>query len=48
MARFKRPAPTWMRACRRSTTQPLQDSVGKVGEGVKETIDNASDGDDRT
>jgi hypothetical protein len=30
------------------TTQPLQDSVGKVGEGVKETIDNASDGDDRT
>jgi hypothetical protein len=30
------------------TTQPLQDSVGKVGEGVKESIDNASDGDDRT
>jgi hypothetical protein len=30
------------------TTQPLQDSVGKVGEGVKEAIDNASDGDDRT
>jgi len=30
------------------TTQPFQDSVGKVGEGVKEAIDNASDGDDRT
>jgi hypothetical protein len=30
------------------TTQPLQGSVGKVGEGVKETIDNASDGEDRT
>jgi len=30
------------------TTQPLQDSVGEIGEGVKETIDNASDGDDRT
>lgn len=30
------------------TTQPLQDSVGEVGEGIKETVDNATDGDDRT
>ncbi len=30
------------------TTEPLQDSLGKVGEGVKETVDNATDGDDRT
>ena len=30
------------------TTQPLQESIGGVGEGVKETIDNATDGDDRT
>lgn len=30
------------------TTQPLQDSIGELGEGVKETINNASDGDDRT
>lgn len=30
------------------TTQPLQDSLGKVGEGVKDTVDNATDGDDRT
>lgn len=30
------------------TTQPLQDSLGEVGEGVKETVDNATDGDDRT
>jgi hypothetical protein len=30
------------------TTQPLQDSLGQVGEGVKETVDNATDGDDRT
>jgi hypothetical protein len=30
------------------TTEPLQESVGEIGEGVKETIDNASDGDDRT
>ena len=30
------------------TTQPLQDSLGQVGEGVKGTVDNATDGDDRT
>lgn len=31
-----------------TTTKPLQDSLGKVGEGVKDTIDNATDGDDKT
>lgn len=31
-----------------TTTKPLQESLGKVGEGVKETIDNATDGDDGT
>ncbi len=31
-----------------STTEPLQDSVKGVGDGVKETIENATDGDDRT
>jgi hypothetical protein len=30
------------------TTQPLQDSLGKVGDGVKETVDRATDDDDRT
>jgi hypothetical protein len=30
------------------TTQPLQDGVGELGEGVKKTIDNATDGDDGT
>lgn len=30
------------------TTEPLQQSLGEVGEGVKETVDNATDGDDRT
>jgi hypothetical protein len=30
------------------TTQPLQDGVGELGEGVKKTIDNATDGDDAT
>jgi len=30
------------------TTQPLQDSFGEVGDGVKATVDNATDGDDRT
>lgn len=30
------------------TTQPLQESLSQVGEGVKETVDNATDGDDRT
>jgi hypothetical protein len=31
-----------------STTEPLQDSVKGVGDGLKETIENATDGDDRT
>jgi hypothetical protein len=30
------------------TTQPLQDSIGEIGDDVKKTINNASDGDDRT
>ncbi len=30
------------------TTQPLQDSLGEVGDGVKETVGRATDGDDRT
>ena len=30
------------------TTEPLQESLGQVGEGVKETVGNATDGDDRT
>lgn len=30
------------------TTKPLQDSLGKVGDGVNETVKNATDGDDRT
>ncbi len=30
------------------TTQPLQESIGEVGDGVKKTVDNATDGDDRT
>jgi hypothetical protein len=30
------------------TTQPLQDSLGEVGDGVKKSIDNATDGDDKT
>jgi hypothetical protein len=30
------------------TTQPLQDSIGQVGEGVKETVDRATDGNDGT
>ncbi len=30
------------------TTEPLQDSIGKVGDGVKETVGRATDGDDRT
>lgn len=30
------------------TTQPLQESLGEVGDGIKETVDNATDGDDRT
>lgn len=31
-----------------STTQPLQDSLGEVGDGVKATVDRATDGDDHT
>lgn len=30
------------------TTQPLQDGVGELGEGVKDTVKNATDGDDGT
>ena len=30
------------------STQPLQDAVGEVGEATKETVDRATDGDDRT
>ena len=30
------------------TTQPLQDKLGEVGEAAKESIDRATDGDDRT
>jgi len=30
------------------TTQPLQESLGQVGEGIKETVGNATDGDDAT
>ena len=30
------------------TTEPLQEGVGKLGEGVKETVENATDGDDGT
>ena len=30
------------------TTQPLQDSLGKVGEATKETVQRATDGDKRT
>jgi hypothetical protein len=30
------------------TTQPLQDALGEVGEGAKESVDRATDGDDRT
>lgn len=30
------------------TTEPLQESIGGVGEGVKQTIDNATDGNDKT
>ena len=30
------------------TTEPLQESIGNVGDGVKETIDNATGGDDKT
>lgn len=30
------------------TTEPLQQSLGEVGDGVKETVNNATDGDDRT
>jgi hypothetical protein len=30
------------------TTQPLQEGVGQLGEGVAKTVDNATDGDDGT
>jgi hypothetical protein len=30
------------------TTEPLQNSLGELGDGVKETVDRATDGDDRT
>ncbi len=30
------------------TTEPLQESVKGIGDGVKETIDNATDGNDKT
>lgn len=30
------------------TTEPLQESVKGVGDGVKETIENATDGNDHT
>ena len=29
-------------------TEPLQDSIGELGEGVKKSVDNATDGDDGT
>ena len=29
-------------------TEPLQNSLGELGDGVKETVDRATDGDDRT
>ena len=30
------------------TTKPLQESLGKVGDGIKETVDNATDGNEKT
>lgn len=30
------------------TTQPLQDGMKELGEGVKDTVENATDGDDGT
>jgi hypothetical protein len=30
------------------TTQPLQNSLKELGDGAKETVDRATDGDDRT
>jgi hypothetical protein len=30
------------------TTEPLQRSLGELGEGAKETVDRATDGDERT
>lgn len=30
------------------TTQPLQDGLGELGEGVAKTVENATDGDDGT
>jgi hypothetical protein len=31
-----------------SATEPLQDSLGDLGDASKETVDRATDGDDRT
>jgi hypothetical protein len=31
-----------------TTTQPLQDKLGEVGDATKESVDRATDGDDRT
>ncbi len=30
------------------TTKPLQESLGKVGDGIKETVHKATDGNDKT
>jgi hypothetical protein len=30
------------------TTEPLQNSLKELGDGAKETVDRATDGDDRT
>jgi hypothetical protein len=30
------------------TTEPMQESLKDLGDGAKETVDNATDGDDRT
>lgn len=30
------------------TTQPLQDGLGELGDGVAKTVENATDGDDGT
>lgn len=30
------------------TTQPLQDGIGELGEGVAKSVENATDGDDGT
>lgn len=30
------------------TTEPLQEGIGELGEGIKETVENAMDGNDGT